>query len=338
MLKRNEGRDEAILDPDLVIIDTQHHLFDRPSLRYMLEDYLDDVYAGHKVLASVYVETRAMARPDGPEWLRPIGEVEFANGVAAISSSGGYGPCRVAAAIVGYADLSVGDAVAQTLDRALSTAPDRFRGIRQIALAHPSEAAFRYLTHRPHPDLLHSPGFRPGFRQLAPRGLSFDALVFHHQLPQLAALANDHPHTTIVLNHIGLPMAMDMDAGAREDVFRSWRESIRDVARHANIVCKIGGLGTAYWGFGFDTRSEPTGYRELASAWKPFVETAIEAFGVDRCMMQSDFPADGRSCGFVPLWNALKYIVSNCSAEEKAALFHRTAARVYRIELPADPS
>jgi L-fuconolactonase len=126
-----------------------------------------------------------MARPDGPEWLRPIGEIEFANGVAAMSASGRYGPCHVAAAIVGYADLSVGDRVAQTLDRALSVAPERFRGIRQIALSHPNEAAFRYLTHRPHPDLLKSPGFPRGFRQLAPRGLSFDALVFHHQLPEL---------------------------------------------------------------------------------------------------------------------------------------------------------
>jgi predicted TIM-barrel fold metal-dependent hydrolase len=299
----------------------------------MFDDYLDDVDAGHKIIASVYVETQAMARPDGPDWLRPIGEIEFANGVAAMSASGRYGPCRVAAAIVGYADLSAGDRVAQTLDRAMSVAPDRLRGIRQIALSHPNESVLRFLTHRPHPDLLKSSGFGSGLRQLARRGLSFDATVFHHQLPELGATAAAHPDMTIVLDHLGLALAMDMDASERDQVFRTWRDAMHDLARHPNVVCKIGGLGTAYWGFGFDARSEPTGYLELASAWKPYVETAIEAFGVDRCMVESDFPADGRSCGFVPLWNALKHIVRNCTPDEKAALFHRTAARTYRIEL-----
>jgi L-fuconolactonase len=333
MTKRNEGRDEPIIDPDIPIVDTHHHLFDRPALRYMLEDYLADVGAGHNIVASVYVETQAMARPDGPEWLRPIGEVEFANGVGAMSGSGIYGPCRVAAAIVGYADLSLGEQVGQMLDRALATAPDRFRGVRQITMSHPSEAAYRYLTHRPPRGIMERPGFRPGLRQLAPRGLSFDAAVFHTQLPELGALAAEHPETSIILNHLGLAMAMDTDADGRAEVFRMWRDSLREFARNPNVFCKIGGLGTAYWGFGFNERADPVGYLELASAWQPYVETAIEAFGVDRCMMESNYPPDGRSCGFVPLWNALKHIVRNFSADEKAALFHGTAARVYRINL-----
>jgi hypothetical protein len=99
------------------------------------------------------------------------------------------------------------------------------------------------------------------------------------------------------------------------------------------VVCKIGGLGTVYWGFGFDNRPGPTGYLELAKAWGPYVEAAIDAFGVDRCMMESDFPADGRSCGFVPLWNALKHITRGCSVGERNSLFHATAIRTYRIDL-----
>ena len=130
---------------------------------------------------------------------------------------------------------------------------------------------------------------------------------------------------------MGQPMALDMDEEGRTEVFASWCEGLTELARHPNVVCKVGGLGQPFWGFGFERRADPIGYLELASAWRPYVETAIEAFGVDRCMMESNFPVDGRSCGFVPLWNALKHIVKGASETEKTALFHGTAARVYRL-------
>ena len=332
--KRLEGRDEGVIDPDMPIIDSHHHLFDRPALRYMLDDYLADVGAGHQIVASTYIETQAFARPDGPAILRPIGEIEFANGIGAMSASGVYGACRVCAAIVGYADLRLGDEVAQLLDRALQLAPDRFRGVRQITIEDPSEASYRFMTQPPPRGIMRSAGFRPAFRHLAPRGLSFDAAVFHHQIPEIAELADAFPETTIVLNHMGVAMAMDLDAEGRAEVFQSWRSALHDVARRPNVVCKLGGLGMPFWGFGFETRSDPIGYVELAAAWKPYLEVSIEAFGANRCMMESNFPPDGRSCGFVPLWNALKHIVRNYSQDEKAAMFHGTAANVYRIELP----
>jgi predicted TIM-barrel fold metal-dependent hydrolase len=272
-----------------------------------------------------------MARADGPEALRPVGEIEFANGVAAMCASGTYGPCRVASAIVGFADMTLGERVAQTLDRSIAAAPERFRGVRQIALAHPDPNVLRYLTHRPPADLLKNSSFRAAFRQLAPRGLLFDATVLSPQLPELAALASDHPDTTIVLDHLGLATAMDAGPDIRAEVFEIWRRDMRDLARRPNVVCKVGGLGTMYWGFGFNKRSTPAGYQELAAAWRPYVETAIDAFGSDRCMMESNFPNDGRSCGFVPLWNALKHIVKGCSEVEKTALFRGTTARVYRL-------
>lgn len=331
MDKRFEGRDEPVIDPGIPIIDAHHHLFDRPSARYLFGEYLADTGLGHTILASVYVETLAMARADGPDLLRPIGEVEFANGAAAMSASGNYGPCRVAAAIVGHADLRNGDAVAELLDRALAAAPDRFRGIRQLTMEYPGDAPWRFVTNRPAAGILASPGFRPAFRHLAPRGLCFDAAVFHHQLPELADLAGAYPDTTIVLDHMGQPMALDMDEEGRTEVFASWCEGLTELARHPNVVCKVGGLGQPFWGFGFERRADPIGYLELASVWRPYVETAIEAFGVDRCLMESNFPVDGRSCGFVPLWNALKHIVKGASETEKTALFHGTAARVYRL-------
>lgn len=331
MSKQHEGRDEPIVDPEIPIVDAHHHLYDRPQARYLFEDYLADAHAGHNIVASVYVETRAMARAEGPEPLRPLGEVEFANGVAAMSASGRYGQFRACAAIVGYADLSQGDAVGELLDQALALAPDRFRGVRQITMDHPTDEPFRLMIHRPPQGLLRHPGFRPGLRNLAPRGLSFDAAVFHQQLPDLTELVDEFPDTTFVLNHLGHAMGLGMDEAGREAVFREWRENLRDLARRTNVVCKVGGLGLPFWGFGFEHRADPLGSAELASAWRPYVETAIEAFGVDRCLMESNFPPDGRSCGYVPLWNALKTIVKSYSVREKTALFHDTAARVYRI-------
>ncbi|HSV82108.1 MAG TPA: amidohydrolase family protein [Ramlibacter sp.] len=334
------GRDEPILDPDIPIIDAHMHLFDRPvlgdrpPLRYMLDEYLADAQAGHRIIASVYVEIHAFARTDGPEVLRPLGEIEFANGVGAMAESGRYGNCRACAGIVGYADLRFGDQVAQLLDRAMETAPERFRGIRQCSNYSTNEAPYRFITNRSPQGVLHNPGFREGFRQLTKRGLTFDAAMFHHQLQDVADLADAFPDAMIVLNHCGHALAMDLDEEGRAEVFREWRELMLAVARRPNVHCKIGGMGLPMWGFRLEERRDPIGYLELAQIWRPWVETSIEAFGARRCMMESNYPPDGRSAGYVPLWNALKHIVRAASAEEKAALFHGTAAKVYRLQLP----
>ena len=334
------GRDEPIIDPDMPIIDAHHHLFDRPPLgdrppmRYLLDDYLADARAGHRIVATVYVEILAFARPDGPEVLRGLGEIEFANGVGAMAASGIYGDCRVCAGIVGYADMRLGDQVAQLLDRAMEIAPERFRGIRQVTSEHPTEAPYRFITNRPPSGVMKSPGFRPAFQHLVKRGLTFDAAVFHHQLQDVVDLADAFPDATIVLNHCGHAIAMEEDEQGRAEVFSHWRELMFKVASRPNVYCKIGGLGLPMWGFRFEERQDPIGYLELATTWRPWVETSIEAFGANRCMMESNYPPDGRSAGFVPLWNALKHIVRAASPEDKAAMFHGTAAKVYRIRLP----
>jgi predicted TIM-barrel fold metal-dependent hydrolase len=207
--------------------------------------------------------------------------------------------------------------------------------VRQITIDDPTEPPYRYLTLRPARGIIRHPEFRNGFAEVAKRGLTFDAAMFHHQLGDLADLADAFPDTTIVLGHAGHMQAMGMDAKARDELFKTVRTTLFDLARRPNIVAKVGGLGLPFWGFGFEDRTDPIGYLELAATWKPYVETSIEAFGADRCMMESNYPPDGRSAGFVPLWNALKHIVRGASPDEKSALFSATAARVYRLDLPA---
>jgi L-fuconolactonase len=328
-----EGRDEQIIDPDIPIIDAHHHLRIQPTQHYLLEDYLADIQSGHKITATVYLESRVFMKPDGPEVLRPIGEIEYANGVGAMGASGFFGPERVCAAIIGYADFRLGDAVAQYFDRALEIASERFRGVRQVTIEHHSEAPYRFIPHRPPTGVMMSPGFDLAFRHLAPRGLTFDAAVFGQQLPEIIALADKYPDTRIILNHLGNPVLMELSKTEYPDVVRQWERDLRDLARRQNVFCKVGGLGLPFWGFGFDTREQPASYLELAAAWHPFVETAIEAFGPQRCMAESNFPPDGKSCGYVPYWNALKHLLRSYSSEEKAAFFYGTAARVYRIAM-----
>ena len=334
MSRRLEGRDEKIVEPDLPIIDAHHHLYEKPGLRYMPEEYAEDAQAGHNIVASVLVEGGAFFRQSGPEVLRPLGEVEFANGVGAMADGGKYGGLRICAAIVGYADLRLGDSVGWLLDRAMAAAPDRFRGIRQITMDYPTDAPFRFfLSGRPPAGVMQDPNFDNGFSQLAQRGLVYDATGFHVQLPDLAALADRYPYTQIVLNNLGTAVALDMNAKEKQAVFAEWKAKLAEAAKRPNLLCKVSGLGMPFWGFDLHEQEGEISSAELAELWRPYVETAIEHFGADRCLAGSNYPPDSRSAGFVPLWNALKLTVAGCSSSEKHALFAGTAARVYRISL-----
>lgn len=332
-MKFNEGRDEQILEPELPIIDSHHHIWDRAGARYMMDDWLADINAGHRIIGSVYCEASEFQRKDGPEWLRPLGEVEYANGLGAVGASGHYGDCRFCAGIVGKADMLLGSRVAALLDRCLAVAPDRFRGIRQISLAYPDDRPFHTLTHIPPSNVLESDQFPRALAELEKRGLSYDAAIFDPSIPQLARIADRFPNLPIVLNHLGLVVGIEMDEAERRDVFRRWSAALKDLSRRPNVSCKIGGMGMKVWGFGFEERSTPVSYLDLAGVWAPCVETAIDAFGPERCMLESNYPPDAASAGYVPIWNAFKHILRNYSPDEKAALFSGTANRVYRLGL-----
>ena len=202
-----DRRVEAILEPERPIIDPHHHLWDRPGWRYLIEDLLADTNSGHNILGTVFVQARAFHRADGPEHLRPVGETEFVNGVAAMSASGVYGPTRLCAGIVGHANLTLGDRVQETLERHIRVAGGRFRGIRHIA-AYDADEGLNNPGNPAPPHLLGQADFRAGFARLAPLGLSFEAWVYHPQVDEVTALAQAFPETKIVLNHVGGPLAI----------------------------------------------------------------------------------------------------------------------------------
>ena len=121
---------EDPIDPGLPICDPHHHLWDHPGNRYLIEELLQDTGGGHNIVQTVFVECRSMYKKDGPDEMRPVGETEFVQGIAAQSASGQYGTTRVAAGIVGHADLTLGAAVAPVLEAHIAASSNRFRGIR----------------------------------------------------------------------------------------------------------------------------------------------------------------------------------------------------------------
>lgn len=324
-------RREEILEPDLPIVDPHHHLVDRANTgRYLLPELLADIDSGHNIIATVYLEWLSMYRSGGPEAMRPVGEVEFANGVAAMAASGNYGKTQVCAGIVSYADLMLGDAVEPVLDAMIAAGGGRFRGIRYITASHPDEAARGSSINRPAELLLH-PKVREGFAKLHALGLSFDAWMYFTQVHELTDLARVFPATPIVLDHVGGAIGLGPYAGKRDEVFAEWSSKIKELARCPNVHVKLGGLGMRLFGFDFHAREMPPSSEELAAAWRPYIETCIEAFGPERAMFESNFPVDKGSGSYPVFWNAFKRLATGASDAEKTALFSGTATKFYRL-------
>ena len=327
-------RKEAALEPELPIIDPHHHLWDNASGVYLMPELLADLGSGHNIISTVFMECRAMYRADGDPDMAPLGEVEFVNGVAAMSASGAYGKTRVCEAIIGHANLTRGSRAKGVLEALMQVSGGRFRGIRYSAVWHPEPSARGSAVSAPE-GLLADKDFREGFACLAPLGLTYDAWVYHTQLGELTALARKFPDTTIIANHVGGAIGIGPYAGKREEVLAEWRKGIAELAACPNVVMKIGGLGMRLFGFTFQNEAMAPSSEQIAPAWRPYVEGCIEAFGPSRCMFESNFPVDKGSCSYGVLWNAFKRLSTGYSADERAALFRGTAARVYGLKSEA---
>ena len=320
---------EETLEPDLEICDPHHHLWDYPENQYLLGELLEDITSGHNVVSTVFMECGSMYRADGLESLQPIGETEFVNGIAAMSASGQYGPSRACAGIVSFADLTLGAAAGDVLDKHMS-ASERFRGIRHAAGWDPSEKVRNSHT-SPTQYLYLDQTFREGFAELGKRNLTFDAWLYHPQIGDLTHLARAFPDQVIVFDHFGGPLGIHAYAGKRSEIFEYWKGAVAELATCPNVVAKLGGLVMPINGFGFHKREAPPTSVELVEATRPYYMHMIDQFGVERCMFESNFPVDKASCSYNVLWNSFKRLTEGFSSAEKATLFHDTATRIYSI-------
>lgn len=319
--------EEPILDPGLPIIDPHHHIWEQVDQRYLLPELLADTATGHDIRATVFIQCGAQYDMAEPTARRPLGETRFMTRVAEAAEAG---PTRACAGIVGLVDLTLGDRVAPLLEEHVALAGGRFRGVRNRT-AWDASPLVRSNLESPPPGPLPLPEFRVGARRLAAMGLTLDVWAYHPQLPQVLEVARAVPELTLILDHCGGPVGVG--PYRRDAIFADWRASVRALAACPNVVMKLGGLAMEVGGDRFHEAPLPPTSEALAAAWRPIIETCIEAFGADRCMFESNFPVDKGMCSYPVLWNAFKRLAAGASASERAALFSGTAARVYRLSI-----
>ncbi|MBI09550.1 MAG: amidohydrolase [Rhodospirillaceae bacterium] len=326
---------EETLEPDLPICDPHHHLWEFKTEytqpRYLLDEILEDLNAGHNIVSTVFIECGAMFKTDGPEPLKAVGETEFVRGITAMSASGLYSDARVAKGIIGTCDLKIGDAAADVLDAQISAGGGHFKGIR---LGMAWDKHDEVSNHRTNPagDMVLRNDFRAGFKHLAPRNLSYEAWCYHPQIPDVTDLARAFPDTIIILDHFGGPIGIGPYQGKDKEVYAEWQRSIDELALCENVRAKLGGINMEVNGFAWHEKPKPPTSRELCEATRPYYEYTIEKFGVDRCMFESNFPVDKLSCSYNVLYNSFKRLTANYSAEDKAKLYHDVAVTTYKLD------
>ena len=322
---------EEAIDPGRPIIDPHFHFFEASDFlpKYGLADLQSDTRQ-HNVQHTIFMQCRENFRTTGPELLRPVGEMEWMARVAEEAKRGPADSFRIAA-LIGDAPLIQGSAVRELLEAHLAATP-LVRGIRDMGLwdASPEVDKVDAATGL---NMYGEPSFRKGFAELERLGLSFDAHQYHTQLPYVADLAGAFPGTTIIVNHLGSPLAAGPYANRREEVFVEWRKAIALVAACPNVFMKLGGLAMPWSGFGFDRAERPPTSDELVAVQGRYYDHAIQSFGPSRCMFESNFPVDKLSLGYTVLWNAFKKMARGYSQAEQDAMFRGTAARVYRLDV-----
>ncbi|KGA13817.1 hypothetical protein GM51_18820 [freshwater metagenome] len=299
---------EEVIEPELPIVDPHHHLWPvGGALPYGLSELHKDASDGHNIQKTVFIECGAAYRSDGPEHLRSLGETEF------VAGESQRDPSHLISGIVAHTDLRRDD-LSETLHDHESVSNGLLRGIRD-ALAHAHHPEVLTIPGRAVRDLYADTSFRRGVALLGSQGLTYDTWHYHYQNQEFLTLARAVPETTMVLDQI----------------FEQWKKDIREIATCSNVVAKLGGLAMPDNGFGWHTADRPPTSDEFLQVQRRYFEHAIECFGPERCMFESNFPVDRLSLSYRTVWNAFKKLAASFSPEEKTAMFSGTATRVYRL-------
>lgn len=323
-------RVEEAVDPDRPIVDPHHHLWDHRGGTYLADELLADTATTHNVVQTVFVECRSKYDRDAPEAMQPVGETRFVAREAAKAAAIGK---TTIGGIVAHADMMLGDGVEEVLAAHDGAGNGLFRGIRH-AISHDPDPAIPLGHNSPRPLVMQTPEFQAGVTKLGDMGFSFDAWMYHPQLPQLLAMARAVPNTSIILNHLGGPLGIGGFADDRESAMADWRASMTEVATCDNVTLKVGGIGMdGFYGLGWVDQPAPPDSDTVVEAWQDRVHFCIDTFGPERCMFESNFPVDRQALTYPVLWNALQKMAARYSDAEQDQLFSGTAARVYRLEL-----
>jgi len=343
---------EAIVEPDLAIVDPHIHLFDDRTSNYTVDDLLHDTGSGHRVESVVFIECQwgwDLAASD-PAYA-PVGEMRR---IAEAAEESRRRRGTTIGRVVGHADLRHGAGAGDVLDALADAVGGEFTGIRHGTTWDPSPLVKNHRTAPPR-GLMSAPTFRAGYRELARRGLSFDAWLYHHQLGEALDLVRAEPDVPFIVDHLGGPLSVGPYAEQSTEVRAEWRAGLTRLRDRSNVVVKLGGIGFPLMiepstimatrspeqrarlrDDGNDPDATPPTSTELAAYWAEDIRWVIDQFGVERSMFESNFPIDRVMCSYRTLWNAFKRIVADASPDEKAALFRGTARRVYRFPGPEE--
>ncbi|WP_180901575.1 amidohydrolase family protein [Martelella soudanensis] len=332
---------EAALEPDWEIVDPHFHFWIEHEVadpadptrklrtsRYLADEFLRDVQSGHRLTDFVYIECGSGYQTDGPDHLRPVGEINFALELAKSLGDGSDRP-RLGA-ISAHADLAHAELDA-ILDLYVDTGGGLVRSIRHSAARLENPAA-RLLAGAARPGIYADPAFRRGVARLGERGLAFEAFQFHLQLHELVALVRETPGTTFIVNHLGTPIGYGRGQEADEAVFDEWARGIDALAGFNNIIMKLGGMASPVTEYDAASRPRPPSSEEFVRERGRYFLYAVHALGAERCMFESNFPVDSVSLSFTTLWNAYKIMAGYYSARERQSLLSETARRIYQLD------
>lgn len=322
---------EPVLEPALPIVDAHHHLWQESGKEYLADDLIADLATGHNIVATVFLQCHFGYREHGAEHLRPVGETEKVEAMR-LSLEARYPHFGACAGIVSFADLMAPQLLNEVLDAHLAASPRHFRGVRQ-SVARDSHFPDGIVI-RPAPaGILADARFRQSMKILAKRGFTFDAMLYHEQIPEMTTLARALGDVQIIVDHIGCPIGVGPYRGRERDTFQAWRASIEQLAACPNVSMKFGGFGMIIVGANYHQQERPPASSQLADAWRPYFDTIIDHFGSARCLFESNFPVDKAMFSYPVLWNAFKRLTSDASPHEKTDLFSRTAAKLYRLAI-----